>query len=784
MRPVYPKRRIYIDDDRDGIAETDITVRVVSDIDLLDGFRDARSTNRIPPSGTIRFQLENSDGYYERAVQLLGKSISFCLVFAGDEQQIFWGYVTDAGIDSGPIKPLRIPIVVNDWLDTANKTRVKDLDILTNKRADEALPFVLGILAVPPLYAQKLPVSDPDYNTEISGTDFDIGTETFENIFDGARGKNTKVFQEMDRIIKSELGRLFLLHGRGRQGVVLRMENKYARGSTRALARAPIHRMNPSRLAYHGPGGASGQILYHGPGGTAGAILVHETREASFNSHFDAGWTDGNMVVNDYSITIIPRATVEDTIVYNLGTPIEFGAGERKRVTFFYSNPEGGSILGAKNVTVTDYAFNSERDGSGTDLTANFVFLPFPSANSLRLHAENLGEAGYLTVLELTGTGIYKYNAIEVSDSNEESKVFMRTEISESLNREYSSDLTSSFQFARSEIALRRMPTRDINWAAYHANDDEARLLAFMYLGIGDKIRIPSSSPAHIGDYYIQGRKAKITMGGLVDWTWYLEEDPRTLCTPIAVKTTEINAGKRHAIDFGILSYLSNLPQFTYSLWVKRLSSNTFAVLMSHSVDTGTGRRGNFFLMNTNGELYFASYKTPTDGIWDTAPAVTTVGSWVHVCLTYDNGSADADPEIWVGGVKQTIAEISTPVGSTDDDSDCPLVLFNLPAVPGTTDLYYYDILHDVAEKDQRIYGRRLTDSEIAELAAGEDVLDNVQDGLLFQGIYAPKDNIDDYVGHTLEADDLVLDVVHRAAGAPYNLDTTDATTMLTGESI
>jgi hypothetical protein len=787
MTLAYPTTKVLIDDNRDGLAEADITARVVSDIDLLDGFRDAKSTNRIPPSGSIKFALENSDGYYESAAQLLGKSVSLLLVYEGKEIQIFWGYITDAGIDSGPYFPRHVPVTVQDWFYTASHTTARDLAVLTNKRADEAIPYVLGVTTIPPAYTMRVPVGDPNYEVEITGTDLDTGTETFPSVFDSKEGK---VFAELDKLVKSELGRLYLIHNRGTQGQIMRLEAKYARGSTRPLSQSPVNYAVPNQLKYHGSGGTAGLIKYHGAGSTSGFINIREVADASFSNHFDAGWNSGKLIVNEYSVTNTPRKTdASPVVIYTLGSPIEFGTGERKRIQFVYSNPVGGSLIQASSVTITDYALNELSDGTGTDLTANLVVGSGVAgggaygANKALVAFENLGPAGYLITFELSGLGVYKYNSVEQTAENVESKTFMRTEVSESITREYSNDLNTSIQFANSEVALHRHPTRDINWASFHANDDEAKLLAFMFLEKGDKVRITENFPAHVGDYYIQGRKAKIGKAGKIDFTWYLEEEVRTLCTPVAVAGPTVEAVD--AIDFGILPYLANLPQFSYSFWIRRDATDAHFVIMGRTVDEGAGRRGNEILTNDDGKIYFQSYKTPDDGEWITTSAVLTVLEiWYHVAVTYDNTTDTADPIIYIDGVPVAITENNIPSGTSDDDSDCPLVLFNAPIDPAVPALPYLTGATGFTLKDPRIYDHILNTVEVADLAANESILDNVQDGLLFQGIYAPTDNIADYVGDTIEDDDWVLDIVHRAAGIPYNHDAPTANTMMTGETI
>jgi hypothetical protein len=784
MTLAYPATKILIDDNRDGLAELDITARVVSDIDLLDGFRDAKSTNRIPPSGSIKFTLENNTGNYEYAASLLGKSVSFLLVYEGFEIQIFWGYITDANIDSGPYFPRHVSVTVQDWFYTASHTTARDLAVLTNKRADEAIPYVLGVTTIPPAYTMRVPVGDPNYEVEITGTDLDTGTETFPSVFDSKEGK---VFAELDKLVKSELGRLYLIHNRGTQGQIMRLEAKYARGSTRPLSQSPVNYAVPNQLKYHGSGGTAGLIKYHGASSASGFINIREVADASFSNHFDAGWNSGKLIVNEYSVTNTPRKTdASPSVLYTLGSPIEFGTGERKRISFVYSNPVGGSLIQASSVTITDYALNELSDGTGADYTANLIVGSGVAgggaygANKALVAFENLGPAGYLITFELSGLGVYKYNSVEQTAANVESKTFMRTEVSESITREYSNDLNTSIQFANSEVALHRHPTRDMNWASFHANDDEAKLLAFMFLEKGDKIRITENFPAHVGDYYIQGRKAKIGKAGKIDFTWYLEEEVKTLCTPIAVVAPAND--EEVAIDFGILPYLANMAEFSYSAWV-RLVDNPYGAIISRTVDLGTGRRGNMLFISGS-DLLFYSYKTPTDGEWESVGAVPVDGEWHHVVVIYDNTTDTANPIIYVDGVSKTVTETSAPSGASDDDSDCPLVLLNSAKNILSVEEYEFQDIRDVGLKDLRIYNRALNSVEITELAADEANYDLVLDGLKFCGPFAPTDNIDDYIGHTIEADDWVLDIVHRAAGKPYNGDTSSAATMLTGEAV
>ena len=197
------------------------------------------------------------------------------------------------------------------------------------------------------------------------------------------------------------------------------------------------------------------------------------------------------------------------------------------------------------------------------------------------------------------------------------------------------------------------------------------------------------------------------------------------------------------AITFGILPYLANLSYMSYSLWVRRNGASTFAPLISHSVDDGTGRRGHRLLMNTNGKLTFRSNRViaANYGLWQTDVNITDTGVWHHVAVTYDNTSAAADPIFYVDNVVQAITEVNAPVGAAADDSDAELILFNNSFDPlayvGKD--YLFDTIENISMKNVRIYSRILQPSEIADLyniPTGNTIID----GLLFHGVFAHRE--------------------------------------------
>jgi hypothetical protein len=761
----YPTTKLYIDNDGDLIAETDISNRVASVVEYDTGIKSFKDTERISPTGSLRFSLKNADGAYTDPLSLKGKYITFTVTYGGSEMPVWNGYIQSTKPDSGDWGQREVSVSASCWMSIANGTRVKDVPVSLDVTADEAIETLLDIVPTAP-----------------HNLDLDTGFETFPTSGDGA-GKKTVVYSELNKIALSELGHLYLKHRGVNYGETLRFENYLRRSGAQPLSQ---FRTTPYEAAYTS---TEGILWGTGSGSTGGKILIPAFAEATFDrTMVDSDWTTGENVVNEASVTISPRDEDASAIVlFTLDKPIFFGTNNKTLLTGGWADPDGGQTIAAFDVVTpvatTDYLAFANEDGTGSNHTASYVIKAFTyGANGWRLFIQNNGQTSWLTKLEIRGKGIYKRNPIEFESENTESKEeIVRNVFSQSITREYSNSKDTSKTWADGEIALNRAPVKVMKSATFCANTSEKLMYAFMYLEQGDKVRITESNPSHTGDYWIQGIKATISQGGVIFYTWYLKEAVETVCQPIALKAPD-DPGTRVAVNFGILPYLANMTGFTYSAWVKRLDATSFGVILARTTDNGTGRRGNWLHVNTDGTLYFISYKTPDDGEWEAEFALPSEDVWYHVALTYDNSTDTADPKIYVNGSLVTTVEIEIPSGTSDDDADCPVMLFNIAPDPATLDEYFYDSVNDVVLKDIRIYNYILSPTEVSNLyTLSEDDHDYAQDGLMFAAPFAPSDNIDDYINDQILEQDWILDGIYRAAGIPYNETTTSSATTLYG---
>lgn len=777
---IYGVFTVLYDSDNDGIPETDISADVVSSIRGENGSFSNDPTDFLANSGSASFNLDNSAGAYTTLP--IGRRVDIKVSDGIFTKVVFSGKIAPSQIDPREWGDRQVHVSLDDWLKVASSNKAEGLQVQTNTRADTAMTTLLAPMARQPAH-----------------TDFETGIESFPDVFDGL-SKNSNVYGEMDRIVKSELANCYLTFRDAAYGETLRLENQHSRGILTPLSTIPLNDASVGRLKHHETAGGNGLLKYHGAGGTSGYIRVSETQDAYLDRlHVDSDWQRGEGIVNRFTATDVSRrADTSAQVLFTYIGPSEtadrslwlWGTGHNVPFSGTYTDPnDRGTQINAKQVitpvATTDYLFNSEIDGSGTNLTANITILSFIyTATSWSCTVVNAGAPGYLTKFQVRGTGIYKNtNTDYIVENSQSIQDVIGEEREDTIRREYSVNRDTSKTFADGVVALRRLPFNNMRSASFEVST-EFLMRAFMFLDIGDKVRIVEGTPVKDGKFYIRGIKFALALGGLISFTWGLEEGIETLAQPIVVKAPVVDTVS--AIDFGILPYLANLTEFSYSFWIRRDNAlaDTYFNILSKTVDTGTGRRGNEVITDGDGKIYLQSFKTPTDGQWITTSVVlTNAAQWYHVVITYDNTTDTANPVMYVDGSSVGVTETDAPSGTSDDDSDCPLVLFNSAPNPLNVGERYANASSGFALKNVRVYNRILTSSEVTTLAAAQNTYDNVPTGLLFMGIYAPSGFITEFTGDELSENDFVLDAVHKAAGIPYNADVLTDNKMLHGET-
>jgi hypothetical protein len=133
-------------------------------------------------------------------------------------------------------------------------------------------------------------------------------------------------------------------------------------------------------------------------------------------------YRSGDDLLNDVEVTYQPRQVgVVGTVIYSSERAILVGAGQTKKVTAHYRDPDIPTArIGAYDVinlvSGTDFVANSVADGSGTALTSFISASLQPAGQSTAIILTNTGVTdAWITTLQVRGTPLYTYERESVN---------------------------------------------------------------------------------------------------------------------------------------------------------------------------------------------------------------------------------------------------------------------------------------------------------------------------------------------------------------------------------
>jgi hypothetical protein len=244
----------------------------------------------------------------------------------------------------------------------------------------------------------------------------------------------------------------------------------------------------------------------------------------------DVGY--GSHLFNRISVKSYPRLVdiAATTVLFSLSSPTSLAAGETKtdlRGTF--RDPVGGAskVAGMNMVTpvaTTDYQMFANRDGTGTNLTANLIVTAVYGASDVLYTLHNTGGTpGYVTKLQARGKGIYIYDPIEYVNEDTASKnEYGYLELS--VDMKYQQNTETAAALADVMLSQLKDPKISLNKITYLANYSDFAMMMFFTLDIGDLINIKESLNGVNANYYIQALDYKITPGKIIKCIYTVAE--------------------------------------------------------------------------------------------------------------------------------------------------------------------------------------------------------------------------------------------------------------------
>lgn len=195
---------------------TDVTEDVLHGITVKWGMKSNYHTDRLAETGSLSFSLDNSTGKYSpdgiSALSGWKKGVAVKLVLTHNSIDYikFRGLVDKITIDPFTNRDRRVGVSVLDWFDHAAKYPLNAPSIQLDKRANEALDYIIDAMPIQPIEKS-----------------INVGTNRFKTIFSTSTTR-TIAYSEFEKLVLSEWGYLYLRKPRT-TGEKLVFENSAAR---------------------------------------------------------------------------------------------------------------------------------------------------------------------------------------------------------------------------------------------------------------------------------------------------------------------------------------------------------------------------------------------------------------------------------------------------------------------------------------------------------------------------------------------------------------------------
>ena len=235
-------------------------------------------------------------------------------------------------------------------------------------------------------------------------------------------------------------------------------------------------------------------------------------------------------MINRVIVELHPRRVDAgtSTVLFSLGnapligaTPVTFNAP--------YRDPESGRYVrvGGVNMTTpvatTDYTLNSQADGSGTDLTANFSVTAIFGGNAAVVTVtKNSGADAYLTKCQLRGRGVYAFESVIV-DLKDSASILKYGQMSQRIDMPYQSDVNLANTVAALLLANNKEPRTKVTQIKFLANHSSVTMMHALMRDIGDRISVSETlSGLSAEEYFIQAIEFAVIGVGIFNANWLL----------------------------------------------------------------------------------------------------------------------------------------------------------------------------------------------------------------------------------------------------------------------
>lgn len=461
---------------------------VVSDAGLscLYGIPGSGPDDNVAPSGRGSFTLNNSAensqhkiGLYSRyhANRLSGWDVDIrCRITlvdpaTGTPRRRCFGRIDAIDPSPGKHKDRRVRVTVVDWLDeAANWSLVPEIGQQINRTWTQVLTAIIGLMPRQPL-----------------AVSLDDGVEAYPIALDTSSSSGQPALAEFKKLADSERGFIY----QKADGTV-RAEGRHAR----LLNTTSLWTLTEDDIL---------------------DLSLPSTREE---------------IIDTFDVTIHPRQPINPLptdIVYSQANVIEIGPGENQLLLGSYRDEVTGDAIGAIDVQTPvatspyfDYTANSNRDGTGTDITADFsvVLSAGPAGISATVTNGNAA-TGYLTSFSLRGRAVKDKALQTLRATSGAGKHVVPLDMPYQGNSDVGQG-AADYYLAKYDTAYAQARRVGV------IGKTSALLTQLLARDISDRITISETVTGVANDYFINAIEIKVLKTGLVMGTYTLApaQDP------------------------------------------------------------------------------------------------------------------------------------------------------------------------------------------------------------------------------------------------------------------
>lgn len=444
--------------------------------------------DRVAAAGSMTFALRNFDssnnvGYWApnhpraRYGFDIGILCRLKIVYDGLTYYKFRGSIVNIAPLPGKVEHL-VHVVVNDWMDEAARTKVRNLTVQSNVRSDQVFALLFA-----------------NVNRAPQSTQYNITSDLYATALDNTQDEGTTILTELKKLTDSELGFCYIRRNQT-DGETLVFESRNERISK-----------------------------------LTNALILDDTTLRGLDA-----LRSRDEVVNHFKVEVHPRQidTAATTVLFTLGSPQLFYASGAFPPGFIgtYRDPSqpevriGGTEIVAP-VAGTDYTFNTAAAGTGQNIVTQLSVTATAYGNQVLLEVYNRGPLdGYLTSLQVRGKGVYAFRTI-VQEASDSASIAANGETVVTVDMPYQSDPNVGLDTAYYLLNRGIRQAQKVNSASYHANSSPDLLNSALALEPGDRIGLEEATTGIIKSdepkgFFIAGVQFSMMAPGSIQVTYTL----------------------------------------------------------------------------------------------------------------------------------------------------------------------------------------------------------------------------------------------------------------------